>query len=406
MVQFPQDFLWGAATSAHQVEGNNDNCDWWQWEKASGLKEPSGEACRHYQLYEQDFDLAKALHHNAHRFSLEWSRIEPGEGVFSPRQISHYREVICALRQRGIEPIVTLHHFTSPVWFALCGGWESSAAPARFLRFVREVAAEFAADVRYWATINEPLIYVYYSYLLGSWPPQKRSFSAARRVTENLIRAHIACYRAIHDIYRQKKLPRPMISIAKNVQAFEYCGNALRNRLAARLRNEWFNLYFVRRLNSAGALDFIGINYYSRNLADVRGWGLRRLFMDNCRQGHNQLARNSLGWDIYPEGLYKVLMEFKAFRLPLMVLENGICTGDDNQRRDFIRSHLLQLGRAMDSGTRVLGYIHWSLLDNYEWDKGFGPRFGLIEVDYRSYERRVRESARYFGEICRSGKIT
>jgi beta-glucosidase len=196
-----------------------------------------------------------------------------------------------------------------------------------------------------------------------------------------------------------------MVSIAKNVQAFEYCGNSWRNRLAARLRDKCFNLYFIERLSSAGAMDFIGINYYSRNLADTRGWGIRRLLMDNCRDNHSMLARNSLGWDIYPEGFYKVLMEFNAFRLPLMVLENGICTGDDNQRRDFIRGHLFQLGRAINAGADILGYIHWSLMDNYEWDKGFGPRFGLIEIDYRTYERRVRESAKYFAEICRTGKL-
>lgn len=160
MLTFPRDFFWGAATSSYQVEGNNSASDWWHWEKRSN-KEPSGQACRQYELYQKDFDIAQSLHHNAHRLSIEWSRIEPVEGQFSYQEISHYIQVIKALRQRGLEPVVTLHHFTNPLWFANKGGWERKDASAYFLRYCQHVIDALSADVRYWVTINEPMVYVY-----------------------------------------------------------------------------------------------------------------------------------------------------------------------------------------------------------------------------------------------------
>jgi beta-glucosidase len=405
MIEFPKTFLWGAATSAHQVEGSNTNSDWWEWEKKGGGKEPSGAACRHYEFYKEDFDLAKGLNHNTHRLSVEWSRIEPQEGVFSEKELQHYRDVLLALRERNLEPLATLHHFTNPAWFSRLGGWESRRAIRYFLRYVGRVVEALGDQVHYWITINEPIIYIYQAYLLGIWPPQKKSLWSAWQVENNLAVAHIKAYRLIHSIYKNKNLMRPYVSIAKEAQVFMTCRATLRNRLAVYLRERWFNTRFLKPLLAAKSLDFIGINYYSRNLVETSGWGLSHLAMEACKESTHQLKKNSLGWEIYPQGLYDLLIKFKRYGLPLMITENGICIEDDNTRWEFISEHLKCVHRAIKDGALVWGYLYWSLLDNYEWDKGFGARFGLVDVDYHSYKRTVRESAKKFAQVCRTGRL-
>ncbi|MBL7151206.1 MAG: glycoside hydrolase family 1 protein [Candidatus Omnitrophica bacterium] len=404
MIKFPEGFYWGAAASAYQVEGNNKNSDWWEWEKKSG-KEPSGDACGHYQLYKEDFALARELNHNAHRLSIEWARIEPQEGKFCLDEITHYKEVIASLRQCNIEPVVTLHHFTNPVWFAGSGGWKNPAAADLFLRYVEKIVGALAEEVHFWVTINEPMVYAYHAYILGAWPPQERSYLQAKKVITNLISAHVKAYRAIHDIYKRRNLKPPAVSIAKNIQAFAPSVPTLRNRVAVYLRQRSFNFAFVNSLMRHKSLDFIGINYYTRGLVNVESWLIQVLLFDESKAKESGLKKNSLGWDIYPEGLYKLLLKFRRYRLPVFILENGICTPDDNLRWEFISAHLKSLYLAMQKGVRVMGYLYWSLLDNFEWDKGFAPRFGLIEVDYNNYRRRVRESARKFCEVCRTGTI-
>ena len=403
MIQFPHTFLWGAATSAHQVEGNNTFNDWWEWEQNGGGRAASGLACRSYDLYSQDFYLAQELHHNAHRMSVEWSRIEPAEGEFSSQAIEHYKRVVGCLKERGLEPIVTLHHFTNPLWLAQKGGWLNKKAPEYFARFSEKIVGALADKVRFWVTINEPMVYVYHSYILGLWPPQFKSISKAGRVTDNLVAAHVEAYRKIHEIYKNKQLPGPMVSIAKNVQAFAACRPTLLNKFGVYIRNKYYNLDFLERIRRHKAIDYIGINYYSRSLVDISGFSYDELFLGGCKHNHSILPKNTLGWDIYPQGLYDILMMYKKYKLPQLILENGICTIDDNQRWDFIRDHLVNLRQAMRDGADVLGYIHWSLIDNFEWDKGFAPRFGLIEVDYNTYKRTVRESARKFAQVCLTG---
>jgi len=404
MLVFPEDFFWGAAISAYQTEGANSNSDWWHWEKEAG-KEPSGPACRHYDYYKDDFNIAKELKFNALRLSLEWSRIEPEEGKFSEKEIGHYIEVISSLRERDLEPIVTLHHFTNPVWFSRSGGWLNKKAPGYFQRFVERIVGPLSGKVKYWVTINEPMVYTYHSYILGNWPPQEKSFLKARKAGENLIRAHIAGYQAIHSLYVRAGLDAPCVSIAQNMIAFSPCRATALNRLAVFLRNSKFNLEFLDVLARRKSLDFIGMNYYTRNLVEVYSLTLRGILMDTCRSGHGSLRKNSLGWDIYPEGLFICLAALKKYDLPVFVLENGICTPDDSLRWGFIKEHLVQLHRAIKDGIRVVGYLYWSLLDNFEWDKGFGPRFGLVDVDYRTFKRTIRESARKFAAVSANNAL-
>jgi beta-glucosidase len=405
MNKFPHNFLWGASTSAHQVEGRNIYNDWWLAEQSGALRQASNQACCHYELYAQDFAIAKELGHNCHRFSIEWSRIEPQEGVFQDFEIKHYHKVIAELRRQGIEPVVTLHHFTNPVWFSQKGGWTSFKLQRYFLRFVERIVKEFAGEVKFWITINEPLVYSSHSYLLGAWPPKERSLFKTAKVTLNMARAHIQAYHIIHKIYQDKGLDRPMVSIAANLQAFELCRPTLKNKLAVYLRHKLYNLYFIEILLRKKTLDYIGINYYGRNLADVESWGIRHLLLDTCKYNHHPLRKNSLGWDIYPQGLYKLLVSLKKYNLPILITENGICTEDDNLKWDYIREHLEQLHKSMEEGVNVLGYIYWSLIDNFEWDKGFEPRFGLVHVDYLTQKRTIRPSAKKLAEVSKTGLI-
>jgi beta-glucosidase len=402
MIKFPRDFLWGAATSSYQVEGNNSNADWWQWEKENG-KENSGAACRHYELYERDFDLAKSLNHNAHRLSIEWSRIEPEEGSFSQKELKHYLDVILALRARNIEPIVTLHHFTNPAWLSKSGGWTNQKVIALFSRYCDFVCRGLAEHVRYWITINEPTIYYSHAYIFGVWPPQAKSFLKAKRVEDNMVSGHIQAYRLIHKIYKEKDLPEPAVSIAQNVMAFVPCDQAFKNRLAASLRHKWYNLGFLEKIRKH--LDFIGINYYSRQLVDLKGLLPANFAWDACEKNHLPVKKNSLGWDIYPRGLYELLLKLNKFNLPIMITENGICTSDDHLRWEYLSGHLKYIHQAMEKGVKVSGYLYWSLMDNFEWDKGFTPRFGLIDIDYSTYKRTVRESAEKFAQVCATGVL-
>ncbi|MDD5731199.1 MAG: family 1 glycosylhydrolase, partial [Candidatus Omnitrophica bacterium] len=267
-----------------------------------------------------------------------------------------------------------------------------------------KIVSALCGKVRYWVTINEPLVYVYHAYVLGAWPPQQKSLPQAFRVIKQLESCHIRAYEEIHSIYEEQKLKPPKVSIAKNLRYFTACKPGLKNRLAVHLRNKIFNFEFLEKLKRHNAIDFIGINYYTRDLAAARGWGIKNLLLDNCGDEHG-LPRNSLGWEIYPEGLYNLLLALKKFGLPGFILENGICTGDDSLRWDFIRRHLVCVHRAIEQGASVLGYLYWSLLDNYEWDKGFGPRFGLIEMDYSTFGRTVRESAKQFSKVCKTNKL-
>lgn len=404
MIQFPKDFYWGSATSSYQVEGNNSNADWWPWEMAVG-QERSGDACRHYELYEQDFDLIKDLHHNAHRLSIEWSRIEPSEGQFSQEALEHYIKVVKALRARGIEPMVTLHHFTNPIWFSESGNWVKANCIKRFLRYSEFVVKGLSPYVHYWFTINEPSVYFSHSFLWGMWPPQSKSFFQMKAVHDHMNQAHVESYRLIHQIYKSSNLPAPAVSIAHHMQAIVPCNEDAKTRLAVQWRKYLYNLEILDYLSRNKSLDFIGVNYYSRNLVHVHSWWIGNLLMEICQEDHHPLERNSLGWAIYPDGLRQVLVDIKKYNLPVIISENGICTSDDNQRWRFIQDHLKKVHEAISQGVEVQGYLYWSLMDNFEWAHAFGPRFGLIDIDYKTAKRTVRDSAKQLANVCKTGRL-
>ena len=389
-LQFPKGFYWGCATSAHQVEGSNTNNDWWQAEQKGTVRYKSGRACDSYNRYEEDFDLAQAMHNNAHRFSIEWSRIEPEEGKFSEEAIEHYRKVIRALKARGMEPFVTLHHFTNPIWFAQKGGWLHKDAAEYFARYAEYVATQLKDDVRYWITINEPNVYAGDGFLTGKFPPHRRNMFAGWQVRARMLDAHCKAAERLRRIKREFH-----IGIAYNVSSFEAAGKGP-VRLA--------NIFFVWCLQYVGTgaplkkiapyTDFIGINYY------------RHFLITFGRLEEKGAGRSDSGWALYPPGIYNVVMEVKKYGKPIFITENGLADAHDAQRPAFIREHLQWLHKAIEEGADVRGYFHWSLLDNFEWAEGFSKRFGLVEVNFDTMERRMRESGRVYGEICKNNGLS
>ena len=388
MRRFPKNFYFGTATSAHQIEGNNTHNDWWKAEQEGKLPYKSGAAADSYSRYEEDFDLAKQMHTNAHRFSIEWSRIEPEEGKFNEKEIEHYHKVIRALRDRDIEPFVTLHHFTNPTWFSDKGGWANKKAPIYFERYTRFVADRIGEDVRYWITINEPLIINSAGYLSGRWPPFRRhDIRGFFRANLHMTEAHKRAYTTIHHIVSQAQ-----VGIAKNNNDIEAGGGFLyiANTLLAFVVSYFKNFLFLDRIRNHQ--DFIGLNYYNHYHISV----LRGLYQGGGEQ-------SDFGCEIYPEGIYHVSKElYNRYKKSIYIMENGIADSTDQKRSAFIRDHLLWLQKAIEEGVDVRGYFHWSLLDNFEWTEGFTKRFGLVAVDFETQKRTLRPSANIYGEIART----
>jgi len=412
--QFP--VIWGAATSAHQVEGGNQWNDWWAWEKAGRVGQASGAASDHYRRFREDFRLARSLGHTAHRFSLEWSRLEPDEGRWNEEAFRHYDEVFDALASEGLEPVVTLHHFTNPAWFAEQGGWLAPHAAEKFAAYVQRVAERYGRKARFWITLNEPLIYIYQGFLLGRWPPGEQSVEKGFRVLREFVQAHLSAYQILHE---GSKGSECWVSIANHMTAFSPCRrNSVLDRLNLFSRN-WFVNHllfrallsgflfypgiFSEKLPAARTLDFLGVNYYSRDFVRFAGfWGVQQ-FGTVCSKDHHpgEVGElNDLGWEVYPKGIYEMISSLRGFGLPILVTENGISTGDDRQRERYIEAHLKELGRAREEGAAIFGYFYWSLVDNFEWADGFRPRFGIVEVDYANQARRVRASAQTLSKAC------
>jgi len=432
--KFPHNFKWGSATSAHQIEGGNNN-DWSEWEvsklrveslKLKGLNPndfTSGKACDSYNKYQEDFDIAKSLNQNIHRFSIEWSRIEPEEGRFNEKEMQHYIDVVKSLRDRGIEPMITLWHFTNPVWFANKGGFLNKKSPEYFTRYVKYVVSNLQDKVGLWITFNEATtVYSSLSYLKGFWPPQHRNILEWRRVNKNIIRSHIQAYKAIKKIYNHSPanlesfeveprdratshnvVPRSdlfygsgtgvEVGITENC-SFNPSGNNLYERIIGKIYNYYRNLYLLSK--AFPYYDFIGLNYYH---IDRKSPGSYKAVP---KQDWNMEYMN---WEIYPKGIWHVLNQLKKFRKPIYITENGTADAKDIVREKYIKEHLRWVWEAIQNGIEVRGYLYWSLLDNFEWAHGFTPRFGLVEVDYKILERHIRPSAFEYGKICLANQL-
>jgi beta-glucosidase len=401
--KFPVGFLWGAATSAHQVEGNNTKNDWYVWEKAPGHildGSVSGEACDHYRRYEEDFDLAAALGNNAHRLSLEWSRIEPERGTWDYDQVLHYRRVLESLRRRGMKVMLTVWHFTLPQWFAARGGWEATTAVHDFTRFAEFCARELGDLVDFWNTMNEPMVFLAQAYTAGVFPPGKRSPLAAIHVFGKLTIAHKRAYEAIHRVAKEKGLTA-VVGIAANIITFEPFGKQSPFDAMFVWFADWvFNHRFF--LSTKGTHDFIGLNYYFHYRVKVRPTKISQFFYEVHAENREQ---SDLGWEINIMGIYEALVAMSRYKLPIIITEHGVANADDGKRPRIIVAALKEVYHAIRAGIDVRGYFHWSLLDNFEWEKGFTGRFGLYAVDYATQRRVPRRSALVYADICKENGI-
>lgn len=409
-LKFPKNFFWGASSSAHQVEGGNHN-QWsvWELEHAKVLAETakyqakylpkwnevkaeaespenyiSGKAADHYNRYQEDFALLKKMNMNAWRFSIEWSRIEPEEGAWNAEAIEHYRVYLQRLKAMGIEPFVTLWHWTMPVWFVEKGGFGKKANVKYFERYAEKILEELGKDFRYLITLNEIESYIGEGFFEAKWPPESKSIWGAYRTLMNLLTAHKRVYRLAHATGRKYK-----VSVAKNT-AYQYAGDdAWISKLTAAVV-KWASDYFIlNRIKKQ--LDFLGVNYYFSN----RYYGYRQ-------HNANELL-SDVGWDMQPANIEAVLKDlYDRYNLPLIVTENGLADRDDEYRQWWLSQTLMALHRTLQSGVKLEGYLHWSLTDNFEWSSGFWPRFGLVKIDYQHNRKRIlRPSGQWFGSVIK-----
>lgn len=412
ILKFPDGFLWGAATSAHQVEGGNVN-DWSKWEKKNARRlakeaktkwapwqqkrfpemfDPknyiSGQACEHYHRYEEDFDDAESLGLNAFHISIEWSRIEPREGKFDEREIEHYRRVLKAIHARGMEPFVCLWHYTLPLWLAKKKGVLNKKFPEYFAKYSEFVVKNLGNVCKFWITLNEPSVVISHSYIAGIRPPEKKNLWLAWLAYRKIMRVHNFAYRAIKGISKDYQ-----VGFANHIKYFEpYKKNSPLDRLLVRIADYFGNWIFYDL--SKGKNDFIALQHYFK--FNLKFPGKTIIKSKNL---------NDLGWEIYPEGIYHVIKDLKKYNLPIYITECGLADAKDVRREKYIKDNLYWIHKAISEGADVRGYFYWSLLDNFEWDKGFWPRFGLVEMEYKTMERKIRPSAWEYAKICKNNYL-
>lgn len=393
-LKFPQNFLWGTTTSSYQVEGGIKNNDWEYTES-----EKAKRACDHYHLYEADFDILKRLNQNAYRFSIEWARIEPEENKFNFDELKHYRLVISALKRRNIVPFLTLFHFTAPIWFYRKDGWLNKKSPDYFANYVEFVIKNLQVDVKFWLTINEPLIYTLWYPPLKTLLSKSRGFNLLKqiKVLKNLLLAHKKAYKILHH-YGLKDI---QVGIAKNNVYFDSAPGIFSffNKFLANLAKRFWNKLFIDLAKEY--LDFIGLNYYFHREVKISFSKPLSWF----RQNRNSLF-SDMNWEICPKGIYYVLKELKKYNLPIYITENGIADEKDKLRKKFILEHLFWIHKAIKEGIDVRGYFYWSLLDNFEWEKGFKAKFGLLKIEERTLKRSLKKSAFFYQDICRNNGFT
>ncbi len=417
-VCYPQDFLWGTATAAYQVEGGFRANNWTWWEKQTKPdgsptiqnNDTCGMADDHWHLYAQDIKLMKRLGVNAYRFSVAWSKIMPTPDSVDTIALQHYQNVCDTLLANGIEPMVTLFHFTYPLWFHKMGGFEKQDNIKYFVRFARIVYQALGNRVKYWVTINEPVVFAYSSYFSGDFPPGKQDPVLTATVALNLLYAHQAVYHDLKSLANGREI---YVGIVKNITQMDpmHKWNMLDNLIAyfadlnfnqsylQAFSTGKFHFYMPGMVNLKAdlddlptTLDFIGLNYYSHYAFHFTG-DLEQSLTALPYPGEQM---TDMDYTIYPEGLYRAIKRISKIGKPVIITENGIADARDNRRYDFIKRSLYALSQAIKDGYDVRGYFYWSLMDNFEWNLGYGKRFGLYAVDYKTQTRTLRQGAMAF----------
>jgi beta-glucosidase len=420
---FPRGFMWGTATAAHQVEGNNTNNQWWKWEQDGHTQGTSGLACDWWGgRWKEDFDRAVESGQNAHRLSVEWSRIQPTPDTWDEDALERYRTMLRGLHERGMTPMVTLHHFTNPLWVEEKDSWETESIVPLFERFARKTVEALKEYCTWWCTLNEATGYALNGYvgggISGNWPPGKNNLKLALRVQANMLRAHAAAYHAIHQIQ-----PEARVGLAMHHRSLKpYHRWSPIDRFLARngsvMLNEVFPMVLARgwvrttlgtlRIPEArGTQDYFGFNYYTSNLITFDLRKPESMFSNAFHAKDADLSDKAFlanEPDGMFEGLKWVVRNFPG--LPIIVTENGFGDADDHVRPRYIAQHIHQMWRAVNFNWPVKGYFHWTLVDNFEWDQGWTLRFGLWGLDVETQKRIKRPSADFYAEICRENGIS
>lgn len=402
-VQLPKAFLLGCGVSELQISGadNLPNSQWTAWERA-GKVPASGKACDSLHRREQDIELLKKMGMKAYRFSVDWSLIEPQEGEFDHTMLKHYRDFCDDLIVAGIKPVATLHHFVHPQWFEDKGSFEVEANTDYFVRFSTEVFKVLGNRVYMWCTINEPSVYPFQAYIRGVWPPGfKCNFTKAGIVLKNYMRAHVDTYYALKALDASAQIGIVHQALRFDAHAsWNLVGRAISaalNQFSDSVLNFFatgkfkFAVPFGRAIEYDGgaramhANDFIGLNYYCHPFIGFVGEAY-----------HNHEIKTDMPYAIYAEGLYYAIRDVAQLRIPIYITENGIADKTDTKRDLWIKRHLYALSKAIQEGYDVRGFLYWSLMDNYEWDRGYAQQFGLCSVNLETFERTIRPGAQCF----------
>jgi beta-glucosidase len=451
VMRFPEGFLWGAATSSFQVEGHPAEAaarcsDWSHWTTADSKicdSTTADQACQFYERYTEDLAISRELNMNAFRIGLNWPVLRPevrDDLWLEPTALAYYKDLLKAMKQQGMTTFVTLFHFCLPRSLADIGGWNSSTTVDQFAKFAEAAALELGDLVDYWLTLNEPLVYTYNGYVSGSWPPgREKDYGGAWLAIRNMLDGHARAYHLI-----KKHQPASPVSFTIHWRPFQP-RNPLSplDRMTAYFRNEVFNHIFPRAVDTGsfnlpfpisatpeakavsgsiplleGTMDYLAINYYTREICEFNSAEPIDLFGKQSEISPREVS--DLGWEIYPEGLYRVLTrESSPYWLdangrvrPIIITENGMASvfpanlseGDwslnDKQRQRYLTTHIAAMHHAIRDGANVKGYLHWSLIDNFEWADGLSARFGLVRVSYPTQERHLRASARVYARIA------
>ncbi len=407
--------LLGSATAATQIEGGDKNNNWYRFAEEGKINDGTSpyRADNHYNLWREDIDLMAEMGLEIYRFGIEWSRIEPKRGVFDEAALKHYREEIEYMREKGIRPMLTLHHFTNPLWLEDMGAWSHKDSPDIFLEFAERVIDFLGDIVDDYITINEPNVYNLNSFFYGIWPPEHKSLSEFVKVYSNMTAAHIRAYNMIHEkrLKMGKRRDETLVSFANHLRVFEpknknnlwhrFCSGFMEYMFQNAITEAMmtgkcrFPVHKRKGVKRGKYYDFIGINYYSRSTASGISDGVRE-----------DAYHNDLGWEIYHEGLIELsnrLSEKYGREYPVFVTENGTCDNNDSFRSRFIYD---QLKLISETENRIERYYHWSFMDNFEWREGECARFGIVHIDYETQKRTVNNSGKLYSSIIANKGVT